>query len=147
MIKQTLQKEQIEAMKAKETFRLQTIRYILAQIKNKEIDSQKELSDEEVVDVLRKEAKKLQDSIDAYKNANRDDLQTESQQQLDILSTYLPQQLSDKELKVKVQDIVDQKKELFEKNPNAMIGICIGKLKSMADSGRIAQIVRSLQEK
>jgi len=59
MIKQTLQKEQIEAMKAKDSFKLQTIRYILAQIKNKEIDSQKELEDQEVVDVLRKEAKKL----------------------------------------------------------------------------------------
>jgi len=144
MIKQTLQKEQIEAMKAKDSFKLQTIRYILAQIKNKEIDSQKELEDQEVVDVLRKEAKKLQDSITAFKDAGRLDLESESQNQLDIVSAYLPKELSDEALKAKIQEIIDQNKDLYEKNPNAMIGICVGKLKSEADSSRIAQIVRSM---
>ncbi|PIZ62419.1 hypothetical protein COY16_04440 [Candidatus Roizmanbacteria bacterium CG_4_10_14_0_2_um_filter_39_13] len=144
MIKQTLQKEQIEAMKAKDSFKLQTIRYILAQIKNKEIDSQKELEDQEVVDVLRKEAKKLQDSITAFKDAGREDLQTESQSQLDLVTTYLPKELSDEALKAKIQEIIDANKEAYEKNPNAMIGICVGKLKSEADSSRIAQIVRSM---
>ncbi|PJC31455.1 hypothetical protein CO051_04120 [Candidatus Roizmanbacteria bacterium CG_4_9_14_0_2_um_filter_39_13] len=143
MIKQTLQKEQIEAMKAKDSFRLQTIRYILAQIKNKEIDSQKELEDQEVVDVLRKETKKLQDSIDAFKSANRNDLVEESQSQMDIILTYLPEEISEDELKIKVQEIIDENKELFEKSPNQLIGICVGKLKSIADSSRIARIVQS----
>ncbi|MDP4011271.1 MAG: GatB/YqeY domain-containing protein [Candidatus Roizmanbacteria bacterium] len=145
MIKQTLQKEQIEAMKAKDSFRLQTIRYILAQIKNKEIDSQKELEDQEVVDVLRKETKKLQDSIDAFKSANRNDLVEESQSQMDIILTYLPEEISEDELKIKVQEIIDENKELFEKSPNQLIGICVGKLKSIADSSRIARIVQSMK--
>lgn len=143
MIKQTLQKEQIEAMKARDSFRLQTIRYILAQIQNKEIDSQKELEDQEVVDVLRKEAKKLQDSITAFRDAGRFDLESESQNQLDIVFTYLPKELSDEALKAKIQEIIDENKDVYEKNPNAMIGMCVGKLKSEADSSRIAQIVRS----
>jgi len=144
MIKQTLQKEQIAAMKAKDAFKLQTVRYILAQIKNKEIDSRAELTDEEVVSVLRKEAKKLHDSITAFKDAGRTDLESESQKQLDIVANYLPKELSDEDLKAKIMAIIDENKEQYEKNPNAMIGICVGKLKSEADSSRIAQIVRSL---
>lgn len=144
MIKQNLQKEQLDAMKARDAFKLQTIRYILAQIKNKEIDSQKELADEEVVNVLRKEAKKLQDSIDAFKVASRDDLIEESQKQLDIVNSYLPKELSDEDLKGKIQEIIDANKELHEQNPNALIGMCVGKLKSEASSTRIAQMVRSM---
>ena len=144
MIKQTLQKEQIEAMKAKDAFKLQTIRYILAQIKNKEIDLQKALEDQEVVDVLRKETKKLQDSITAFRDAGREDLQTESQSQLDLVTTYLPKELSDEALKAKIQEIIDTNKETYEKNPNAMIGMCVGKLKSEADSSRIAQMVQAI---
>ncbi|HRN70710.1 MAG TPA: GatB/YqeY domain-containing protein [Candidatus Woesebacteria bacterium] len=145
MIKQKLQEDQIMAMKAKDVEKLQTLRYILAQIKNIEIDKKIELSDEEVVNVLRKEVKKLQDSIDSFKSAHREDLAQEYQIQKDIIVTYLPQELSDEELKSEVQKIIEANKPLFEQNPNALIGICVKELKSKADASRISTIVRSLQ--
>jgi len=58
---------------------------------------------------------------------------------------YIPKKRSDEELKAKVQEIIAQNEEMFKKNPNAMIGMCIGRLKSEADSSRIAIIVKSLQ--
>lgn len=145
MIKQKLQEDQIVAMKAKDVEKLQTLRYILAQIKNIEIDKRVELSDEEVVDVLRKEVKKLQDSIDSFKAASREDLAQEYQFQKDIIVTYLPQELSDEDLKAEVQKIIEANKELYEKNPMALIGICVKELKSKADASRISATVRSLQ--
>lgn len=145
MIKQQLQADQIAAMKAKDSVTLQTLRYILAQIKNIEIDKKVELSDEEVINTLRKEVKKLQDSIDSFKKAGREDLATEYQGQKDIIASYLPQELSDEELKSEIQKIVDANKDLFDKNPNALIGICVKELKSKADAGRISATVRSLQ--
>lgn len=145
MIKQQLQADQIAAMKAKDSVTLQTLRYILAQIKNIEIDKKVELSDEEVINTLRKEVKKLQDSIDSFKKAGREDLATEYQGQKDIIASYLPQELSNEELKSEIQKIVDANKDLFDKNPNALIGICVKELKSKADAGRISATVRSLQ--
>lgn len=145
MIKQQLQADQIAAMKAKDVEKLQTLRYILAQIKNIEIDKRVELSEEEVVNILRKEVKKLQDSIDSFLSANREDLAKEYQFQKDIIASYLPQELSDEELKAEIEKIVEANKELFEKNPNALIGICVKELKSKADASRISAAVRSLQ--
>lgn len=142
MIKQSIQTELITAMKAKDTEKTLTLRYILAQIKNKEIEKHAELSDEEVTDTLRKEAKKLQESIDSFTAAGRTELGAESQAQLDILSTYLPKELGDAELAIKVQTLLDANKELFQKNPSALIGLCIKELKSEADSGRIAAAVK-----
>jgi len=143
MIKQTIQKDQIVAMKAKDPFKVQTLRYILAQIKNKEIDQQVELSDGDVVNLIRKESKKLQESMTSYKDAGRQDLVDEDQKQFDIITSYLPKEISDMELKEKIKEIIDANADLFQKNPNAMIGLCVGKLKSIADSSRIAEMVRS----
>ncbi len=145
MIKQTIQADQIAAMKAKDTNKLQTLRYILAQIKNKEIEKHEDLTNEEVVDVLRKETKKLQEAAEAFKQGGREDLAAENAAQADVIAVYLPKELSDDELKAKVQEIIAQNEEMFKKNPNAMIGMCIGKLKSEAESSRIAAIVKSLQ--
>lgn len=145
MIKQQLQADQLQAMKAKDTAKLDTLRYILAQIKNQEIEKKTELTDEEVTQIIRKETKKLQDAIDSFTKAGRTDLANEYQAQLDIYTTYLPAEMSDEQLTKEIQDIIAQNKELFASTPNALIGLCVKALKSKADSSRISQIVRSLQ--
>ncbi|MBP9691478.1 GatB/YqeY domain-containing protein [Candidatus Woesebacteria bacterium] len=145
MIKQTIQADQIAAMKAKESDRLATLRYILAQIKNKEIEKRVELTDSEIVDILRKENKKLVEAAVEFRAGNREDLAQENETQSQIIATYLPQELSDAELTEKVQAIIDENRAVFEKNPSAMIGICIGRLKSEADSSRIAAIVKTMK--
>jgi hypothetical protein len=145
MIKQKLQADQITAMKAKDVERLQTLRYILAQIKNIEIDKHQDLTDEESMQVLRKEIKKLDDSIISFEKASRTDLAAEYKAQKDILVTYLPQEISDEELAQEVKKIVDANAELFAKTPHALIGMCVKELKSKADSSRIARAVQALQ--
>ena len=144
MIKLKLQADQIQAMKAHDTVRLDTLRYILSQIKNKEIDTQKELTDDESTDMIRKEVKRLADSITSFKDAHRDDLASEYEAQKNILEEYLPKELSDDELKEEVNRVIAANQDMFEKNPNAMIGVCIRELKSKAESSRIAAIVKSL---
>ncbi len=145
MIKQKLQADQIAAMKAKDVEKLQTLRYILAQIKNIEIDKHADLTDEEIIQVFRKEIKKLDDSIVSFDKASRSDLSAEYKAQKDILASYLPTEISDEELASEVKRIVDANAQLFSKTPNALIGLCVKELKSKADSSRIAAAVRSLQ--
>jgi len=143
MLKQKLQEERNIAMKAKDQERLTTIRYILAQITNKEIDKHSDLTDTEIIDILRKESKKLDESITAFKTGGRNDLVIEYEAQKNIIASYLPKELSDNELKAKIQEIIVKNQELYNKNPNALIGICVKELSSQAAPSRISAIVRN----
>ncbi len=146
MIKQKLQDEQIAALKAGEKARLATLRYILAQLKNKEIEKNlpagEELTDDEAIAVLKKIVKELNESIDTFTKANRPELAAEYQAQLHIITPYLPKEISDEELTKEVQRIIEANKNLS--NPKAIIGICMKELKSKADSSRILKILNKI---
>ena len=114
----------------------------MAQITNREIDKHSDLTDAEIIDLLRKEVKKLDESITAFKTGGRNDLVAEYEAQKSIITSYLPKELSDEELKAKVQEIIAKNQELYDKNPNALIGICIKELSAQAASSRIAAMVR-----
>lgn len=137
MLYQQLQAEQITALKSKDTLKLQTIRGIIAQIKNKEIEKKTALSEEEVVSVIKKTKKELLESIESFTKGGRADLTEESQKQLLIVNAYLPPELSDDELQKAVAALVEGNKEAIAKNPKAIIGICMKELKNKAESSRI----------
>ena len=137
MLYQQLQAEQITALKSKDTLKLQTIRGIVAQIKNKEIEKKAALNEDEVLSVVKKTKKELLESIESFSKGARADLVEESQKQLAIVNAYLPPELTDEELQKAVQDLVASNKEAIAKNPKAIIGICMKELKSKAESSRI----------
>lgn len=144
MIKQKISDDQIIALKNRDQEKLTVLRYILSQIKNKEIDSRGELSDEEVVAVLRKIAKELNESIEAFKTGKRQDLVEKNQKQLEILTNYLPEEITDADLQKEIEALIEKNKKLFEKNPKIIIGIAVKELKSKANPSRI---IRTLQSK
>jgi hypothetical protein len=144
MLKQKLQLDQIAAMKAREQVKLDTIRYVIAQIKNKEINTQKELDDNEIVQILQKTKKELNESISSFQKGGRQDLVEEYQKQLDIILTYLPPELSDAELESAVKSLFDQNKEAIAKNPKAIIGIAMKELKGKVDPSRIVPMIRKV---
>lgn len=144
MLYQQLQSEQITALKTRDTLKLQTIRGIIAQIKNKEIEKKEPLTDDEVLSVIKKTKKELLESIDSFTKGGRTDLIEESKKQLDIVSTYLPAEMSDGELEKAVRDLVATNQEAIAKNPKAIIGICMKELKSKADSARIMGMLQKV---
>lgn len=144
MLYQQLQSEQIIALKAKDTLKLQTIRGIIAQIKNKEIEKKEPLTDDEVLSVLKKTKKELLESIDSFTKGGRADLVEESKKQLDIVAAYLPAELIDTELEKAVRDLIASNQEAIAKNPKAIIGICMKELKSKADSARIMMMLQKV---
>ena len=89
MLKSLLQKEQIDALKSHNQEKLDFIRYILAQIKNDEIDKKADLTDDEVKLSLSKVLKQIEDGLEAAKKGNRTDLLTKYEAQKKILSTIL----------------------------------------------------------
>lgn len=145
MIQQKIQTDLIVAMKSGKTETVNILRYILAQIKNKEIEKKTELNDEEITQVLRKIAKELKESIEAFEKGGRADLVTGSKNQLDILHPYLPQELSDEDLKKSIQSIMNANKEAIQRNPKIAIGLCMKELRTKADSSRIMSLLKSLE--
>ena len=143
MLRQKLQDDQIVALKSGDKTRLEILRFILAQIKNKEIDKKSELNNEETLVVLKKVAKELKESIEAFEKGGRKDLSDGSKKQLEIISVYLPAEISDKELKGEVEKVIKENQAVFDNNKKAIIGICMKQLKSKADSDRI---MKTLQE-
>ena len=146
MLYQQLQTEQITALKSQDTLKLQTIRGIIAEIKNREIEKKVPLNEDEVVVVIKKTKKELLESIESFTKGGRSDLTEESQKQLKIVNAYLPPELSDEELQKAVQAPIEGNTEAIAKNPKAIIGICMKELRNKAESSRILAALRALQK-
>ncbi len=139
---QKLQKDQLKALREKDQKRLDTIRYILSQLKNRQIEKRSELSEEEIIQVLRKIQKELKESLKFAEENKREDLKQEYQIQLRILQEYLPAELSDQQLKERIKNLIQQNKDLFQQRPASLIGICVQQLRSSASPQRISKIVQ-----
>jgi len=129
-------------MKTRNKVLLDTIRYIVSQVKNKEIALQKELTDEDVLGVLQKVKKELNESVESFTKGGRSDLVDECKQQLEVLARYLPKELSDAELDAAVTDLITKNRESYEKNPKSIIGICMKELRGKAESSRIMKEIQ-----
>ena len=138
-----LDKEIISAMKEKNTVKLSTLRGVKSALKMQNIDHKKEINDELLIDVVSREIKTRNESIKEFEKGNRQDLIDKTQEEIDILSDYLPEQLSDSE----VNEVIDQ--VFAEVNPTGMkdMGAIMGKLtpllKGKADMGKVSGIIRS----
>ncbi len=143
MIKDKIKTDQLQALKNNDKARVNILRYILSKIQTLEINKQKELTEEEGQDALRKVAKELKESLEAAQKASRPDLAGQAEQELEIVSSYLPKELSDEELKKEVEKLIAENQEIYDKNPKSLMGICIKALKSKADSSRIVAILNS----
>lgn len=145
MLRQQLQTDQIQALKNHDKIKLETLRYVLSEIKNKEIEKNPpaggELSDEDTMAVLQKVAKRLQEAITSFTKAKRQDLAKEYQDQLNIIKTYLPAKLTDEQLKKAVEKIKAENQETIQKNPKAIIGICMKQLRSKAEPKKIMKLL------
>ncbi|MFZ2206780.1 MAG: GatB/YqeY domain-containing protein [Microgenomates group bacterium] len=144
MLYEQLQAEQITALRAKETLKLQTIREIISKVKNKEIDKGGPLADVEVLEVIKKIKKELVESVESFQKGGRNDLIEEANKQLVIVNSYLPAELTDEVLKSEITALLEKNKDLIAKNQKASIGICMKELRSKADSARIMAVLKQL---
>lgn len=142
MAKSDLQKDLFSAMKQKDTLKVNFLRYVLSQIKNKEIEIQREINEEELIQVLRKIKAQLLDSLTFAQKSKREDLISDINHQLNLLANYLPKELSEEELKEEIKKIIKKNQTLYQKNKMALIGICVKLLRCSADPKTIASIFK-----
>ena len=145
-IKDLLTEDMKQAMKDKESgkLRLSVIRMARANIKNIEIDEKRELNDDEVLAVLVKEVKMRQDSLEEFAKAGRDELVEQAKQEIAILRKYLPEQLSDEELRALVEEAVAETGAAGPKDMGKVMAALMPKTRGRADGKRINTMVRDL---
>ena len=132
------------AMKAQEKERLSTLRMLQSAIKNEQINSGHELSDEEAMSVIRKAVKQRQDSIEQYTNAGRTELADKERSEMDLLKTYLPAELSDAELESGLRDIIATTGAQSKKDLGKVMKEATARFKGRADGKKIQELVGRL---
>lgn len=130
------------AMKAKDNQRRDVIRLLQSAIKQVEIDTQKELSNEDIMAILQKEAKKRRESIDDYSKAGRDGLVEGEEFELSVINEFLPKQLSAEEVAVIVAEVISEVGAVSAKDMGKVMGSVMQRVKGLADGKLVNQIVR-----
>lgn len=145
-LEKTLEADLLDAMKARDEIRVQVLRLVKAALKNQSIEVRHDLTPQQMLTVLQKEAKKRQDSISQYRDAGRTDLVKQEQAELEILEAYLPEQVSEEELRGAVKSAVAE----VGKSPAAMgqvIAIVREQFNGAVDGATLAAMVREELQK
>lgn len=124
---ETIKKDLINSMKEQDKFKLSVLRMLKSSLQKEEINKKRELTDEEVLNVIKKEVKVRNASLEEYKEYGRNDLADNLQKEIDILKTYLPEELSHEEL----LKIIDEQFNII--NPT-----------SMKDMGNVIKVVSNI---
>ena len=143
-LKEQLTADMKEAMKNKEKERLAVIRMVRGAIRQQEIDGQKELGEEDVIAVISKEVKMRRDSIEEFQKGGREDLVEKTQAEIDVLLPYLPEQLSEDEVKALVKEAVEQTGAASMKDMGKVMGVLMPKVKGRADGKLVNSIVKGM---
>ncbi|MBF0292576.1 MAG: GatB/YqeY domain-containing protein [Nitrospinae bacterium] len=143
-IKEKLTEDMKTAMKAKDSARLSTIRMLNSVLKNREIDQRRELSDEEVVAAISTAVKQRRDSIEQFKAGGRQDLVEKEEAEVAILMAYLPQQLTEDEIRDIVKAAIAETSATSGKDMGKVMKVIMPKTKGKADGGLVNKVVKEL---
>ncbi len=139
-LKQQLMEDMKQAMRSKDSVTLEAIRFLLADIKNYEIDHG-EQAEPGLHQIIAKQIKQMKDAMIDYAKGGRNDLVEAEQAKVDVIAKYLPAQLSDEEIKVLIAEAIAA---VPDKNMGRIIGQVMGQVKGRADGGRVSALVREL---
>ncbi len=141
-LKSRITEDMKSAMRAGEKDRLKTVRLMLAAIKQVEIDQRTELDDAAVLAVLGKMLKQRRDSVDQYEKGGREDLATIERDEIAILETYLPEQLSAAELNAMIDDVISATGAEGIRDMGKVMGQIKAKAAGRADMGAVSAAVK-----
>ena len=131
-----------DAMKAGDKLKLSTLRMLVAAIKQKEIDTRTELSDDEVISIIEKQVQQRLESAEQYKSAGRDELFEKESQEAEILTTYLPEKMSEEEVAEMIEKIMSDMGEVTMKEMGNLMATLKNQAGSKIDMKLASQMVR-----
>ena len=143
-LKEKLQADLTDAIKARNETKAGTIRMVLAAITTEEVSGKQArvLTDTEIITVLSREAKKRREAIGAYAAANRADLVAKEKSESEVISAYLPEQLSESEIEKLVQEAISQTGASGPSGIGQVMKFLQPKIAGKADGGKVSAIVK-----
>lgn len=130
------------AMKERDAFRLRVIRMAKGAISLDSINKKRELTDEEIVDVVVKQIKLRKDAILEFAKANRNDLVEQNEKEITILNKYLPAQLSDEEVMAIIDEVFDSVKPMSAKDMGLIMKEVTPKVKGKCDMSMVSRVIK-----
>ncbi len=140
-LKENLLSDMKGALKAKESLKLNTIRGLISEIKNREIALRRELGDDEIISIISTQIKKRKEAASLFKKGGRNDLFEQESQEMVILQEYLPEQVSEDELRRRVQEVITELGIAEMKDLGRVMKVIIPEFKGRADNGQIKNLV------
>ncbi len=140
MIRQQLYDDMKQAMLARDSERLGVLRFIISDIKNREIDAKRELSDDEVIELLRRETKRRNEAVVQYTQGGRTDIVETEKKELAIIETYLPTLMDQAQVEAVVQKVLAT---LPSKEFGQVMRAVMSELKGQADGKLISEVVKN----
>jgi uncharacterized protein YqeY len=132
------------ALKNKQKKELETLRTILAQIKDERIKLMRDLKDDDIETVLRRALKRRKESIDMFRKGNRFDLVDSEQKEAEIIQKYLPEQLSEQEITSVLQEIIQSVSAQSERDIGKVMGPAMKRFQGRADGKQVQIVLRKL---
>jgi uncharacterized protein len=143
MLRDRIADDMRAAMKAREQTRVSTLRMLMAAMKNTQVEKGHELDDEEVVEVIAREAKRRRESMEAFEKGGRPELVEKEGSELAVLETYLPERLSDDDLAALVDEAIAETNATSPKEMGQVMKALMPKVKGRADGAAVSALVRA----
>ncbi|RKY00592.1 GatB/YqeY domain-containing protein [Candidatus Poribacteria bacterium] len=141
-LKERLFEDMKRAMKEGNRSAVNAIRMTINAIKNREIELGRELSDDEIAQVIASQIKKREEAIEQFKQGNRWDLVTEETKQVELLKAYLPEQLSEEELERMIDEAIKEVGATSPKDLGKVMRVIMPRVRGRADGSLVNQMVR-----
>lgn len=143
-LKERLSQDLKEAMKSKNETKVRTIRLLIAAIKNFEVEKTDQATDEEVLQIMSKEVKKRLESIEMYRQAKREDLAIEEENELKIIKSYMPEQMNEEQIRELARKLIRQHNLSSPKDVGTAMKLIMPQVKGKADGKLVNKIVQEL---
>ena len=131
-----------DAMKSGDNTTRDVLRALNSDFKNLEIDSKKELKDEDIVKIIKKNLKSRKDSIEQYKKGNREDLVIQEENELNILEKYMPEQMGEEEIRKIVIDIINESEAINASDFGRVMGMAMKEAGGNVDGNIVSELVK-----
>lgn len=158
MLKQKLQKDLNEALKNKDQLKRLVLGMVMTAIKNREVEKrtrlsktisdvgelekQGQLTEDEILEVIASEVKKRKESVEQFRAGGREELAQKEKSEMDILLSYLPEQLGEDEVRAEIQKTIAELGAQGPKDMGRVIGAVMAKLKGRVDGGTVSRLVK-----
>ncbi len=139
---ETITKDMTSAMKAGDKFSLSVYRMLKSALQMEQINLKHELSDEEVISVIKKQVKIRKDSITEFTKYGRDEQASQLEKEIQVLSSYLPEQLSEEEVKEQIRLAMEEVKPTSMKDMGKVMSVLQKKIGSVADMSMVSALVK-----